>query len=255
MLCESVSRGLSRCCLQVVQVAVLLLIIGEALTHVVQDIAGETLCALIGEISAKPVGVQTDFIHTDQSDGREVVIKCSEISLCVRIQPLFEQLGDDRALRLQAAGSEIHQDVESVVEILFILCEVCDSRHVDRYNADGTCRFAGAEETAGFLSELAEIEAETAAHRAHVARLHIGVDIVGEVRCAVLGGHLEQQTVILGVTPVEVAGDGIGRNRILESASVVVAFNHDFNEGLVDHIHFFLAVAVCEIHMTSAHDG
>ena len=84
--------------------------------------------------------------------------------------------------------------------------------------------------------------------RAHVAGLHVGVDVVGEVRRAVLGGHLEEKAVVLGLAPVKILGDGVGRDRVLEAAAVGVALDHDLDERLVHHVHFLLAVAVGEVH-------
>jgi len=79
-----------------------------------------------------------------------------------------------------------------------------------------------------------------------------GIDIIGEIRGSVFGRHFKQQTVVFRIAPVKVPGNGIGRNRILESSSVGVAFDHDLDERLVDHIHFLLAVLIAEIHFLSA---
>ena len=78
------------------------------------------------------------------------------------------------------------------------------------------------------------------------------VDIIAEIGRAVLGRHLKQQTVILRFGPVEVPGNGVSGDRILETPAVSVAFNHNLDEGLVDHIHVLLAVAVGEIHLLAA---
>ena len=48
--------------------------------------------------------------------------------------------------------------------------------------------------------------------------------------------------------PVEILGDGIGRDGILEASAVGVAFNHYFDKGAVYHVHFGLAVFILEIH-------
>ena len=47
----------------------------------------------------------------------------------------------------------------------------------------------------------------------------------------------------------------VGRDRILEAAAVAVAFDHQFDEGLVHHIHLRFAVAVGEVHLLPADDG
>ena len=178
MLCKSICRRLRRCRLKVVEVAVLLLIVGESLTHVIEDFSRELLCLLVCQVCAQPLRVEADLVHADQADGREVVVEGSQISLCVRIETLLKKLRDDCSLCLEASSGDIHQVVKALVEVLLILCEVSDPRHVDRDDADGTCGLAGAEEAAGLLSQLAEVKAKSAAHRADVAGLHIGVDVI-----------------------------------------------------------------------------
>ena len=62
-------------------------------------------------------------------------------------------------------------------------------------------------------------------------------------------------TVILGIRPVKIPGNGIGRNRILEASAIGISLDHRLNEGLVDHIHFLLAVLVTEIHLLTTNNG
>ena len=59
----------------------------------------------------------------------------------------------------------------------------------------------------------------------------------------------------LGLAPVEVAGDGVGGDGILEAAAIGIALDHNLDEGLVDHVHFLLALTVGEIHLLTAHDS
>ena len=99
-------------------------------------------------------------------------------------------------------------------------------RHIDGDNADRSGALAGTEESAGFLSKLTQIQAETAAHGAHVAWFHIAVDVVGEVRGTVFCSHFEQQTVILRIGPVKIGCDGVGRDRVLEASSVGISLDH-----------------------------
>ena len=184
-----------------------------------------------------------------------MVLKGAEVVLGVGVQALVEELGDDGALDLQRAGGQIHQLVEALVEVGLVAGEVGQARHVQRHHADGAGGLAGAEEAAGLFAQLAQVQTQTAAHGAHVGGLHVGVDVVGEVGRAVLGGHLEEQLVVLGLGPVEVTGDGVGGDGVLEAAAVGVALDHDVDEGLVDHVHFLLAVAVGEVHLLAADDG
>ena len=202
----------------------------------------------------QPAGVEARLVHADETDRGEVVLKGAEIVLRVGIKPGVEELGDNGALGLERAGRDVHHVVEPLIELVLGLGEIGDARHVDRHDADRAGALAGAEEAAGFLAQLAQIQPQTAAHRAHVARLHVGVDVVGEVRRAVLGGHLEEKAVVLGLAPVKILGDGVGRDRVLEAAAVGVALGHDLDERLVHHVHFLLAVAVGEVLLLAADD-
>jgi len=81
------------------------------------------------------------------------------------------------------------------------------TKDFDWGDTDRTGRLAGAEEAAGFFAQLPQIKPQAAAHRAHVVWLHVGVDIVGEIRRAVFGRHLEQELVVFRVSPVAFAQD------------------------------------------------
>ena len=240
---------------QVVKVAVGLLVVRQAFSHVVEHPFGEFLRLFVGHILADPARVEAGFVHAHQTDGREVVIEGAEVALRVGIKAVFQQFGDDGPLDLKRARRNVHHMIKASEKVLFIGGQIGNAGHVDGDYADRAGAFAGAEEATGFLAQFAQIQPQTAAHRAHIAGLHVAVDIVGEVRCAVFGGHLEKEFVVLGFGPVEIAGDGIGRDRVLEAPAVGVALNHDFDEGLVDHIHFPLAVFVLEVGLFTAHNA
>ena len=184
-----------------------------------------------------------------------MVLEAAEIALGIGIESALKQLCDDSALCLERPRGNVHQLVKTLVEVCFILCKIRDPRQIDRHNADRTGRLAGAEEAAGFFAQLPQIEPQAAAHRAHVIRLHVGVNVVGEIRRAVFGGHLKQESVVFCVAPVKILGDGVGRDGVLEAASVCVAFDHQLNEGLVHHVHFFLAFAIGKRLLAAADDG
>ena len=226
--------------------AVLLLIVGEALSHMVQNIACELLGLRAGHVSAEPLRVQAHLVHTDQADRGEVIAESSQISLRVRIQAVLEELCDNSSLGLKTAGRDIHQLIQSLVEVVLIRRKVSDAGHIDRNYADGACGLAGAKEAAGFLAQLSQVKAQSAAHGADIAGLHVRVDVVGEIGRAIFCRHLEQELIVLGLFPVKISGNGVSGDRILESSSVGVAFDHDLDEGLVHHIHFLLAVATLE---------
>ena len=145
--------------------------------------------------------------------------------------------------------------IEPLIELGLVLGKIGDLRHVDRHDADRAGRLARAEIAAGLFAQLAQVETQAAAHRAHVARLHVAVNIVGEIRRAVFGRHLEQELVVFRVSPVKILGDGIGRDGILEAAPVCVALDHQLDEGFIYHVHFLLAFAIGKRLLTPTDDG
>ncbi len=145
--------------------------------------------------------------------------------------------------------------IQTFVEICFILCQISNSRHVDGYHTNGTGAFAGAEETTGFLAKFTQIQTQTAAHASYITGFHITVNIIGKIRCSVFGGHFKQEAVIFCIRPVKFTGNGVCRNGILESASVVIAFQHGFDKCLVDHGHLFFTILVAEIHLLAAYNS
>ena len=252
VLGKAIGGRLGGRCLQVVQVAVHFLIIGQTLPHMIQHRGGKLLRRRMCQILADPVCVEARLIHADQSDRREVVGEGAEVTLGVGIQSVLHQLGDDAALDLERPGRDIHQPVEAAVEVLLVGCLVGNAGHIDGDNTHRTGGLTASEEAAGFLAQLAQVKAQAAAHGTDIGRLHIAVDIVGEIRCAVLGGHFKQQPVIFSVGPVKIAGDGIGGDGILEAAAVGIALNHGFDERLIDDVHLVLAVLILEVHFLAA---
>ena len=184
-----------------------------------------------------------------------MVLERAQVALRVRVEARVEQLRDDLPLRVQRARGHVHEMVEAAVEVGLVHRLVGDARHVDGHDADRTRGLAASEEPAGLLAQFAQVEAQAAAHGAHVGGLHIRVDVVGEVGRAVLGGHLEQQAVVLRLAPIEVVRDGVRGDGVLEAAAVRVALDHDLDERLVHHVHLGLAVAVGEALLAPAHDG
>ena len=255
VLGQTVGRGLGGRGFQIVQIAVLLLIVGQALAHMVQHVHGELLRFGVRHVLAQPLGVEADFVHANQANGREVIFKGAEIALRVGIEPLVQQARDDVALDLQGARGDVHQMIQPLVEFLRRGGEIGNLRHIDRHDADRAGGLAASEEAAGLLAQLAQVQTQTAAHGADVAGLHIAVDVVGEIGRAVFCGHLEEKAVVLRFRPVEVLCDGVGGDGVLETAAVGIAFDHDLDEGLVDHVHLFFAVLVLEGHLLAADNG
>ena len=183
-----------------------------------------------------------------------MIVKASKISLRVRIQSLLQKPADHISLDVKRSRGDIHHVIETAVELFLIFGLICDTRHIDGDNADRSGALAGTKESAGFLSKLTQIQAETAAHGAHVAWFHIAVDVVGKIRSTVLGSHLKEKSVILGIGPVKFLCDGISRDRILESTSVGISLDHGLDERFVDHINLFFTVFVLEVHLLAADD-
>ena len=254
VLCETERGGLGGGGLEIIEVAVLLLIVGKTLSHVVEHLDGEVLGLLVGQILSQPFGVEAGLVHAHKTDGGKVVVEGAEITLGIRIKAVVEQLGDDRSLDFKRSCGNVHELVKTVKEILFVLCEIGNSGHIYGHDAHRAGGLAASEKAAGFFAQLAKVETESAAHGANVGGLHVGIDVVGEIGGAVFGGHFKEKLVVLGFRPVEIAGYGIGGNGILEASAVGVALDHDLDEGLVDHVHFLFAVFVFKIHFLAAHD-
>ena len=255
MLGKAVGGRLGGGGLQVIEVAIQLLIIAQPLSHVVEYILGKGLGLFLGQVGPEPSGVQPHLVHADEANGGKVVIKCPKITLCIGIKPRFQQLGDHSALGLEGPGGDVHQLVQPLVEVGLVLGQIGDAGQVDGDHTHAPGGLAGAKEAAGLFPQLPQVQAQAAAHGAHIGGLHIGVDVVGEIGGAVLGSHLKQEFVVLCLGPVEVPGDGVGGNGVLEATAVGVALDHDLDEGLVHHIHLLLAVPVGKVHLLAAHNG
>ena len=184
-----------------------------------------------------------------------MIVKASKISLRVRIQSLLQKPADHISLDMKRSCRDIHHVVQALIKFLRRSGKICDTRHIDGNNAYRTCTLTGAKESTTLFAELTEIQTEAAAHAADVAWLHITVDIIGKIRSTVLGSHLKEKTVVLGIRPVKFLCDGIGRDRILESTSVGISLDHGLDKCLIDHIHLFLAVFILEVHILAAYDG
>ena len=100
MLCKAIGGRLCRCCLQVVQIPVHLLIIGQPFPHVVQHMFRKLLGLFMSHILFKPLCVQPCLIHAYQADGGKMIVKIPQIPLGIRIQPAFHQLGNHFPLGL-----------------------------------------------------------------------------------------------------------------------------------------------------------
>ena len=63
------------------------MVVGEALSHVIQHILRESLGLRMRQILSQPPGIQAHLVHADQADGGKMVIKAAKITLCIGIEP------------------------------------------------------------------------------------------------------------------------------------------------------------------------
>ena len=157
-------------------------------------------------ILADPFRVQACLVHTDQTDGGEMVLEGSQIPLGIRVQALVQQLGDNRlSSSLRSGRGNIHHMVQTA-----------GRNHPHPLTDKRSCGILMVttptepvlspqpKKPPDLLAQLPQIQTQAAAHTAHVAGLHIAVDIIGEIRCSVFGRHLEEQTVVLCIGPVKI---------------------------------------------------
>ena len=72
----------------------------------------------------------------------------------------------------------IHHFIQVFIESCLILGQICNTRHVDGNYANRACTLSASEETAGFLAQFTQIQAQTTAHTSDIARFHIAVYII-----------------------------------------------------------------------------
>ena len=108
VLCKTVRGGLCGSSLQVVKILVLLLIVGKLFSHVVENLLSELLSLGMSEVLLYPGCIEASLVHTNETDGREVVCKGSEISLCVGIESLVKKLGYNGTLGRGSHG-QVHR--------------------------------------------------------------------------------------------------------------------------------------------------
>ena len=157
VLGEAIGSRLGGGSFQVIQVAVLFLVVRQALPHMIQHFPGKFLGSFVGQIGPQPLGVEAHLVHTDETDGREVVGEGAQVPLGVGIQAVFHQTGDDLALGLKGPGSNVHQLVQADIEILLVSGQVGDAGQVDGDHADGAGGLTGAKEAAGLFPQLSQI--------------------------------------------------------------------------------------------------
>ena len=84
-----------------------------------------------------------------------MVFEGAEVVVGVRIETPVEKGGDGLALGVERTGGNVHQMVKTGKEIRLVGGKIGETRHIECHDADGTGRFARAEETAALFAELA----------------------------------------------------------------------------------------------------
>ena len=162
---------------------------------------------------------------------------------------------DGLALDLEGLRGQVDELVHARDEALLVpLVQVAEARHIQRDHADRAGQLRRAEEAVAALEELAQVQLQTAAHRADHVRVQVRVNEVLEVRQAVLCGHVEEGVDVL-TFPVKVGRDVVRRDREREDAAVRVATRHDLDERAVNEVHFPLQLTVGKVDDLVADEG
>ena len=76
ILCKTVGGRFRGSRFEIEQLALVhLLIIGQPVAHMVEDLLGEFLSGGVAEITPDPVSIEARFIHADKTDRGEMVVK------------------------------------------------------------------------------------------------------------------------------------------------------------------------------------
>jgi len=246
---EPVARPFRWRGLQVEHLPRLFLVALQALAHIVHHPSGKLPGAGIRQIHAHKV--EASLVHAVQADGvemiRPVLAKLAldrvQIVLRVRVEPGLCELLDHPASDHQRIAGNVHQVPHAIKELLLIVSQVADAGHVEGYHTNAAGEGIGAKQPAPALAQLAVIEPQAAAHGPYVIRVHVRVHKVGKVRDAVLGCHLPDG-IEIGVIPVKVPGDVVGRDGKGKDAPVGVAFLHQLCKTAIQEVHLRLELAI-----------
>src|SRR3989338_994027 len=249
LLREAVCYSLSRRGFQIVQIAGFFLILHQPVAQKVERLGRKRLA--LRSSDALSVQIEQRFVHAYEPDGRKVVLPIlavpffyfPQIKLGVRIKVCVGKLLQHLALDLKALFSDVHLLGEKFEKLFFCFGAVSEPRKVYSDHADRAGKRVGAQEPAAAAVKLGNVQTQAAAHGAGVLRLHVRVDKVAEVRDAVFGGDLPKP-IEVRVIPIEVFCHVYRRNREGKHSARGVALSHDSEERAVEHIHFFLELAV-----------
>src|SRR5574344_2306174 len=108
----------------------------------IENFGGESLSVGVVEIVSDPASVEASFVHTDQADGREVILEVAEVVLGIRIEPTLEHRGDRLAFDIERTSRDIHQTIEADIEVSLIGRQISKARHIESDNTNRASRFA-----------------------------------------------------------------------------------------------------------------
>ena len=182
MLRQAVCGGLCRSRLKVVEISVLLLIHNQTLPHMVEHFLSKSLRLRMCQVFPEPHGIQPHFIHANQTNGRKMTVKASQITFRIRIQSFVQKLADNIPFNFQGTCGNIHHMIQPLIKFLLILGKVGNPRQVNRNYAHAPRTLPGTKESPCLFAQLPQIQAQAAAHAAYIAWLHVTVDIVGKIR-------------------------------------------------------------------------
>jgi len=235
--------------LQVEQLPSFLLILDEALTHKVEHPCSKAAPRLRREVTAHKV--EQRLVHAVQTDGAKMVgpiraeplLDILQIMAGVGVQAAFSKVFNDAPLDQQGVARHVHQVCHPRQEIILVLGQIADARHVERHHADAARQGVRAKQPAATSAQLLVAQPQAATHGTHVLGVQVRVHKVGKVGNAILGRHLPHRLQV-GVVPVKVGGNVVGRNGEGEHPPVRIPFQHQLGEGAVQEVHLWLKVLV-----------
>ena len=220
----------------------------HALPNVIQQTQGKAVSPRRAKILLVLGKVADHLVNAVNSQRGEVITQGAQIAACVGKQPLVHMLLDHRALDFQAVTTHFQQFIQTGKQTGFIaLIQIPQAGAVQSDHSQGAGLLGGAKQAIAAFEQLAQIQLQAAAHGADHIGFQLGVNEVLEVGQAIFGRHGKQALGIRAV-PVKIPGDVVGGNREGEGTATGIALAHDFDIGLVDHVHFGLQIPVAKRH-------
>ena len=209
----------------------------------IKKLLGKSLTPLVGNVVLVVGKVSDHFINTVDADGREMIAERAQIPFGKRKQAVVNQALDDLTLDFKRGAGNVHQFVDAGKQASFVpLVNISQTGAVKGNDTDRTGLLSRTEQAVAAGQQFAQVKLQTAAHRANLTGFQNRIDEVLEIRQTVFGGHFEKFGIV--VFPGKIRRHVIGRNRESKRTSLNVAFHHDRDIGLVNHVHFFFEIAI-----------